>query len=160
MLGQVPGGLQPPGIFLCLRSHADLVMLRTILICAFGGAMGIRDAYLGAYKRAHGKTIVKGAALSDLVKAKAPAADAELHKLLSEARDKMTVMKKPAASGEMAYDQMIGEDNPKGNAIVQAAIDALLAQTRGTEKVVETLGLGAVAFEGSDSLDEPQKVFK
>jgi len=55
---------------------------------------------------------------------------------------------------------MIGEDNPKGNAIVQAAIDALLAQTRGTEKSVETLGLGAVAFEGSDSLDEPQKVFK
>lgn len=123
-------------------------------------AMGIRDAYLGSYKRADGKTTVKGASLSDLVKAKAPAVDAELRKLMGATMDKMTVMKKTADSGEMAYDQMIGEDNPKGNAIVQAAIDALLAQTKGIEKVVETLGLGALAFEGSDSLDEPLKVFK
>ena len=36
----------------------------------------------------------------------------------------------------MAYDQMIGEDNPKGNALVQAAIDALLEQTKTIEKVV------------------------
>ncbi len=123
-------------------------------------AMGIRDAYLGSYKRIDGKTVVKGPALADLVKAKAPAVDTELRKLLSATMDKMTVLKKTADSGEMAYDQMIGEANPKGNAIVQAAIDALLAQTKGFEKAIETLGLGAVQFEGSESLDEPQKVFK
>jgi putative iron-regulated protein len=123
-------------------------------------ALGIRDAYLGSYKRADGKTVIKGASLSDLVKSKAPAVDAALRKQLQTTMDKMTVLKKTADSGEMAYDQMIGEDNPKGNAIVQAAIDALLAQTKGIEKVVESLNLDALAFEGSDSLDEPQKVFK
>jgi len=126
----------------------------------FYDAVGIRDAYLGSYKRIDGKTIVKGASLSDLVKAKAPAVDAEMKKLLAATMDKMTVMKKTADSGEMAYDQMIGEDNPKGNAIVQAAIDALLAQTKGIEKVVEALNLGNLELEGSDSLDEPGKVFK
>jgi putative iron-regulated protein len=123
-------------------------------------ALGIRDTYFGAYKRADGKTRVTGASLSDLVKAKAPAVDADMRKLLQATMDKMTILKKTADTGEMAYDQMIGEDNPKGNAIVQAAIDALLAQTRGIEKVVETLGLGALEFEGSESLDQPQKVFK
>ena len=123
-------------------------------------AMGIRDAYLGSYTRADGKTKVSGASLSDLVKAKAPAVDAEMRKLLAQTMDRMTILKKTADSGEMAYDQMIGEDNPKGNAIVQAAIDALLAQTKGIEKVVETLQLDALEFEGSDSLDEPTKVFK
>ena len=125
----------------------------------FYDAAGIRDAYLGSYKRVNG-TIVTGASPSDLVKAKAPAVDAEIRKLLQATMDKMTVLKTAADTGEMAYDQMIGEDNKKGNAIVQAAIDALVAQTKGIEKAVEALGLGAVQFEGSDSLDEPQKVFK
>lgn len=125
----------------------------------FYDAAGIRDAYLGSYKRVNG-TIVTGTSPSDLVKAKAPAVDVEIRKLLEATIDKMTVLKKTADAGEMAYDQMIGEDNKKGNAIVQAAIDALVAQTKGIEKAVETLGLGAVQFEGSDSLDEPQKVFK
>ena len=123
-------------------------------------ALGIRDAYFGAYKRIDGKTMMGGPSLSDLVKAKAPAVDADMRKLFQATMNKMTVLKKTADTGEMAYDQMIGEDNPKGNAIVQAAIDALLAQTKGIEKVVGTLGLGAVEFEGSDSLDQPQKVFK
>ena len=123
-------------------------------------AMGIRDVYLGSYRRIDGKTIVSGPSPSDLVKAKAPTVDAEMRKLLAATMTKMTVLKKTADSGEMAYDQMIGENNPKGNAIVQAAIDALLAQTKGIEKVVDMLGLAGVQFEGSESFDEPQKVFK
>ena len=125
----------------------------------FYDAMGIRDTYLGSYKRVNG-TIVKGASPSELVKAKSPAVDAEIRKLLQTTMDKMTVLKKTADTGEMAYDQMIGEGNMKGNAIVQAAIDALLAHTKGIEKAVEALGLGALQFEGSESLDAPQKVFK
>ncbi len=38
------------------------------------------------------------------------------------------------------YDQMIGEGNAEGNAVVQAAIDGLIAQTRGIERVVSLLG--------------------
>jgi putative iron-regulated protein len=72
----------------------------------------------------------------------------------------MAAIKNAAERGDMAYDQMIGEDNPKGNALVQAAIDALLEQTKAIEKIVVALDLGPLAFEGSDSLDDPDAVFQ
>ena len=59
-----------------------------------------------------------------------------------------------------AYDQMIGEGNTEGNATVQAAIDGLIAQTRGIERVVALLKLEDVTVEGSDSLDNPDVVFQ
>jgi putative iron-regulated protein len=122
-------------------------------------AVGIRDAYLGQYKRVNGKEM-KGASPSDLVKAKDPALDAEMRKLLDASVAKIGEIKKVADSGEMAYDQMIGENNPKGNALVQAGIDALLAQTKGIEKVVAALNLSHIDFQGSDSLDKPDQVAK
>jgi putative iron-regulated protein len=72
----------------------------------------------------------------------------------------MKALKDTADRGEMAYDQMLGEDNPEGNALVQAAIDALLEQTRTIERIVAALDLGPLAFEGSDSLDNPDAVFQ
>ena len=59
-----------------------------------------------------------------------------------------------------AYDQMIGEGNEAGNAKVQAAIDALTAQTKAIEAAVAALKLSPIAFEGSDSLDNPSAVFQ
>ena len=58
------------------------------------------------------------------------------------------------------YDQMIGEGNAEGNAVVQAAIDDLTAQTKTIEQVVAALGLQPIKIEGSDSLDDPDKIFK
>ena len=69
----------------------------------------------------------------------------------------MQVLVDTAQGGE-AYDQMIGEGNTSGNAKVKAAVDALVAQTRAIEKAVNAMGLGSIAFEGSDSLDAPEKV--
>ena len=57
-----------------------------------------------------------------------------------------------------SYDQMIGEDNDEGNAVVQHAIDALLDQTTSLERAVATLDLKAIKFEGSASLDNPDEV--
>jgi putative iron-regulated protein len=57
------------------------------------------------------------------------------------------------------YDQMIGEGNAEGNRVVQDAIDALVAQTRGIERAVALLELD-VKVEGSDSLDNPDAVFQ
>ena len=54
---------------------------------------------------------------------------------------------------------MIGEGNQRGNQLVQAAIDALVDQTRAIEDAVAALGLRAIAIEGSDSLDAPEAVF-
>ena len=48
----------------------------------------------------------------------------------------------------------------RGNARVQAAIDALAAQTRGIEQAVAALRLVAIEIEGSDSLDNPEAVFE
>ncbi|HEX7532916.1 MAG TPA: hypothetical protein VF340_06745, partial [Methyloceanibacter sp.] len=57
-----------------------------------------------------------------------------------------------------SYDQMIGEGNDEGDAVVQHAIDALLDQTKSLERAVATLDLKSIKFEGSDSLDNPTKV--
>jgi putative iron-regulated protein len=122
-------------------------------------ALGIRNVYLGAYKRVDG-SVVQGASLSDLVKAKSPKLDAEMRAKLDATVAAMAVMKETSDSGQMAYDQMIGEGNDKGNAMVQAAIDALLDQTKTIEKVVAALELDPVEFESSDSLVNPSAVFK
>jgi len=71
----------------------------------------------------------------------------------------MSVMRARAETIE-AYDQMIGEGNSAGNAVVQAAIDGLVDQTRSIERAVAALKLSKIAFEGSDSLDNPTAVFQ
>ena len=121
-------------------------------------ALGIRNIYLGVYKRIDGST-VKGPGLSALVASVKPAVDKELRGQLDATMAAMRDLVKSAERGE-AYDQMIGEGNAKGNARVQAAIDALTTQTKGIEKVVGALQLAAIGFEGSDSLDNPEAVFK
>jgi len=119
-------------------------------------AIGIQNVYLGRYTRIDG-SVVKGPALSDLVAARNAGADKTLKARLAATVTAMKAMAKRAETVE-AYDQMIGEGNAKGNAVVQAAIDGLLAQTKAIEGAVMALKLKAIAFEGSDSLDDPGKV--
>ncbi|CAM5455405.1 hypothetical protein MAUB1S_07667 [Mycolicibacterium aubagnense] len=121
-------------------------------------AVGIRDAYLASYKRVDGST-VSGPSVADLVKATDPALDKELTGKLETSVAKMEAIKARAEKGE-AYDQQIAEGNKEGNATVQAAIDALVDQTKSIERVVAALKLDAIAFEGSASLNSPEKVFK
>lgn len=121
-------------------------------------ALGIQNVYLGRYKRLDGST-VQGASLSSLVGAADAAVDAELKAKLDTTNAKMQAMADRAKAGE-AYDQQIGEGNTEGNATVQAAIDALVDQTKSLERAVVALKLDAIAFEGSDSLDAPDKVFQ
>lgn len=122
----------------------------------YNDALGIRNVYTGTYRRVDGSTL-SGPAIADLVAAANPDVDRELHARLDDTVAKMQVLVDTARAGE-AYDQMIGAGNASGNAKVRAAIDALVAQTRGIEQAVSALGLEQVAFEGSDSLDAPQKV--
>jgi putative iron-regulated protein len=72
----------------------------------------------------------------------------------------MTTLRDRAENKGIAYDQMIGENNPVGNAIVQAAVDALVAQTRSIERAAGVLGVDGLQLSGSDSLDNPSAVFK
>jgi putative iron-regulated protein len=121
-------------------------------------AIGIRNAYRGSYKRIDGSTVA-GPSLADLVKDADPAIDTELSGKLDATVARMEAIKARADAGE-AYDQQIGEGNAEGNAAVQAAIDALVDQTKSIERAVAALKLNQIAFEGSDSLDAPDKVFQ
>lgn len=121
-------------------------------------AVGIRNVYRGQYKRVDG-TIVEGPSISALVKEVDAGVDGELSGKLDATVAKMEAVKARADAGE-AYDQQIGEGNADGNAAVQAAIDALVDQTTSIERAVAALKLDAIAFEGSDSLDDPGKVFQ
>ena len=120
--------------------------------------MGIRNVYLGQYERIDG-SMVSGPSISDLVAEKSPAVDKELRAKLDATVSAMEQMRQRAQSGE-AYDQMIGEGNESGNAIIQAVVDGLVAQTRPIERAVAELNLGQASFEGSDSLDNPSAVFQ
>lgn len=122
-------------------------------------ALGVQNVYLGRYERIDG-SVVEGPSVSELIAARDAALDAELRAALADTMAKMTVMVDRAEAGE-AYDQMIGEGNDDGNAIVQAAIDGLIAQTRSIERAVALLELGdAVVIEQSDSLTDPDAVFE
>jgi putative iron-regulated protein len=121
--------------------------------------IGIRNVYLGRYVRVDG-SVVEGPSISALVAAKDAKLDAEVRSQLDDSVAKLQAVADRAAGGE-AYDQQIGEGNVEGNATVQAAIDALIAQTRGVERAVALLDLGdAVTIEQSDSLTNPDAVFE
>lgn len=120
-------------------------------------AIGIQNVYLGKYSRIDG-SVVEGPSLSALVAAKDPALDTEIKGLLDATNAKFDIMKTRGDSVEK-YDQMIGEGNTEGNKVVQGAIDALIAQTRGVERAMALLGFDA-KVEGSDSLDNPDAVFQ
>ncbi len=122
-------------------------------------ALGIANAYLGRYRRIDG-SMVSGASLSALVEARDASLDAEMRARLGDTLAAMDVLRRSAEEDGVAYDQLIAEGNAEGNAKVQAAIDALVAQTRSIERVIAKLELGALELEGSDSLDNPEAVFK
>ena len=121
-------------------------------------AIGILQAYTGDYTRVDG-TEMTGASVSDLVAAKDPALDEELKAKLLATVEAMEAMATRAETVE-AYDQMIGEGNDEGNAVVQAAIDGLIDQTPSIERAIAALDLGQIELEGSDSLDAPEAVFQ
>ena len=49
---------------------------------------------------------------------------------------------------------------PRATRLVQAAIDALVAQTQASSAAVAALELKTIEVEGSDSLDSPEKVLE
>ncbi|MGF7162686.1 putative iron-regulated protein [Rhodoligotrophos appendicifer] len=122
----------------------------------FYDALGIQNVYIGEYKRVDGSTL-KGPSLSQLVAAKDAAVDEQLKNSMNVTLAAMKAISDRAMTKER-YDQMIAADNTEGNAVVEAAITALLNQTQEIEKAVNALGLEDVGFEGSDSLDNPGSV--
>ncbi|WP_316365282.1 imelysin family protein [Candidatus Thiodiazotropha sp. CDECU1] len=122
-------------------------------------ALGVKNVYTGSYTRINGSRI-SGPSMSDLVAAKNPSIDKALQDQLDHTLTRMQALVDSAEKDGVAYDQLIAEGNKAGNAKVLAAVDALVAQTKGIERAVAVLDLTPIAFEGSDSLDAPNKVFE
>ena len=127
-------------------------------ISHFYDGKGVQNVYLGQYTRIDGST-VSGPSLYDIVREKdAPLADALKGDIAATMDALGAIVAK--AEGGTAYDQLIGAGNADGNAVIQSAIDALIAQTRNIERAVAAVGLDPIELEGSDSLDNPNAVFE
>lgn len=124
----------------------------------FYDGLGVRNVYLGRYVRIDGM-VVAGPSPADLVAAADPAADAALRAALDRTVLALGEIKIAAEAG-FAYDMMLARGNAAGEALVMGGVEALIAQTREIERAVGALALTPIAFEGSDSLDDPQAVFQ
>ena len=116
------------------------------------------NVYTGNYVRTNGST-VSGTGINDLIKAKNSRLNMEMMSKFHETLFAMTQMKKTAEAGK-AYDQMLAVGDKDGNQLIQEVVDRLKDQTRIIEKLVAELNLNSIEFEGSDSLDDPGKIFK
>jgi len=120
--------------------------------------LGIRNVYLGSYTRTDG-SVTQGPSLSDLVAAVDPDIDIQLRAELDASVAALGGVKAAADAG-LAYDQMLAAGNAEGEALIMAAVDALVTQTASIDRAVTALGLSKVSFEGSDSLDNPGSIFQ
>ncbi len=124
----------------------------------FYDGMGVRNVYFGYYVRVDG-SVVGGPSVSDMVAEVDPGLDAELREALDHTIIALGAIKTVGEAGTH-YDQLLATGNTDGEALVMAAIDSLVTQTRSIERTVSALGLSQIAFEGSDSLDNPDAVFQ
>jgi putative iron-regulated protein len=108
----------------------------------FYDGKGINNIYYGRYQRLDGTTL-SGPALSDWVNVKNPAQDTAMKQALSktEVALKAIVDKAEDAKTPEKFDQLIAPNNAPGKALVNAAIQALVAQTKELEKVAKILGV-------------------
>ncbi|SMP04739.1 imelysin family protein [Shimia sagamensis] len=123
----------------------------------FYDGLGIQNVYLGEYVRVDG-SLVSGPSVSDLVSEVNADLDAELQAKLSTTMMSLGRIKTAAEAG-FSYDQMLERGNAAGEALVMGGVDGLVDQTKSIEAAVTALGLDNLAFEGSDSLDNPDAVF-
>jgi len=114
----------------------------------FYNGLGIRNVYLGQYKRVDGRT-VSGASLSSLVGKADASADKALKDALDQTQQKLQVMVDKANSGEH-FDQLIAPENEAGNQVVRDAINALVAQTRAIEKAASAIGVSDLEPDAAD----------
>lgn len=107
----------------------------------FYDALGIRNVFLGEYRRANG-SVLGGPSLADLL-AKADAQSAAtLRADLDASQAALQKLVDSAEKDGVHFDQLIAADNPAGQQLVRDAIAALVKQTGAIEQAAGKLGLG------------------
>ncbi|CAM3115879.1 imelysin family protein [Vibrio ordalii] len=101
---------------------------------------GIYNLYTGSYQRQDGK-VLTGPSLNDLVAKKDAQAAKEIQKQFDSARAEVGKLVTSAEKDNQHFDQLIAANNPQGNAIVNGAIMALVAQTASIERTASVIGI-------------------
>lgn len=101
---------------------------------------GIYNLYTGSYQRQDGK-VLTGPSLNDLVAQKDAQVAKEIQKQFDSARAEVGKLVTSAEKDNQHFDQLIAANNPQGNAIVNGAIMALVAQTASIERTASVIGI-------------------
>ncbi|WP_137887858.1 imelysin family protein [Pseudomonas sp. 2FE] len=115
----------------------------------FYNAKGIRNVYLGEYKKADGTTL-SGPSLASLVAKIDPASDATLKADLEATEAKLRTLVDSATNNGQHFDQLIAADNSAGQLVVRDAIAALVKQTAAIEQAAGKLGIGDLNPDTAD----------
>ncbi|MFP6862041.1 imelysin family protein [Pseudomonas sp.] len=114
----------------------------------FYNGKGIRNVYLGEYKKVDGTTLT-GPSLSSLVAKVDAAADSTLKADLEATEGKLQALVDSANNGQH-FDQLIAADNAEGQQIVRDAIAALVKQTGAIEQAAGKLGISDLNPDTAD----------
>ncbi len=117
----------------------------------FYNALGIQNVYQGEYRRVNDE-LIKGASLSDLVEAKDPALNSQVHISLRRAQLSLQALVDSAERSEQPqkFDQLIAEGNTEGEAIINRAIEALVLETEQLELAARALGIDNLSPDNAD----------
>ena len=115
----------------------------------FYNGKGIRNVYLGEYKKVDGTTL-SGPSLSALVAKLDAQADATLKADLEATEAKLQVLVDSAEKDNVHFDQLIAAENKEGQQKVRDAIAALVKQTAAIEKASATLGISDLNPDTAD----------
>jgi putative iron-regulated protein len=118
----------------------------------------MHNVYTGTYRRIDG-TVVSGPSLQNIVAEKDPALAKALDTELNTTLASTQALRDAAAAG-MSYDMMLQVGNAKGEAMITAVVDNLVAQSRSVERISSVLDLSGVVLEGDSTLDAAGEVFK
>jgi putative iron-regulated protein len=114
----------------------------------FYNGKGIRNVYLGEYKKVDGTTLT-GPSLSSLVAKADAATDTVVKDDLAATEGKLQAMVDSANKG-VHFDQLIAADNAAGNQIVRDAIASLVKQTGAIEQAAAKLGINDLKPDNAD----------
>lgn len=114
----------------------------------FYNGKGIRNVYLGEYKKVDGTTL-SGPSLSSLVAKVDAAADSTLKADLAATEAKLQALV-DSADNDQHFDQLIAADNAAGQQIVRDAIAALVKQTGAIEQAAGKLNIGDLNPDTAD----------
>ena len=114
----------------------------------FYNGKGIRNIYLGEYRRRDG-SLLQGPSLSELVAAADANADQALRKALDATQARLQALVDSAEEGQH-FDQLIAAENLEGQKLVRDAIAALVAQTADIERAAKAIGLTDLNPDSAD----------